>query len=82
LALAAELAGERNLAAAAGCGALTGRERDVACLVADHLTNHQIALRLGLSERTVDTHVSHILHKLRISTRGQIADLLRSGQPT
>lgn len=82
LALAAELAGERNLAAAAGVGALTGRERDVACLVADHLTNHQIALRLGLSERTVDTHVGHILHKLRISTRGQIADLLRSYQPT
>ncbi len=82
LALAEELAGERSLPATVGFGALTGRERDVACLVADHLTNHQIALRLGLSERTVDTHVSHILHKLRVSTRGQIADLLRGGKPT
>jgi signal transduction histidine kinase/DNA-binding CsgD family transcriptional regulator len=52
---------------------LTQREREVACLVARGRSNRQIARELIVSERTVDTHVSHILHKLELTSRAQIA---------
>jgi predicted ATPase/DNA-binding SARP family transcriptional activator/DNA-binding CsgD family transcriptional regulator len=55
---------------------LTEREHEVACRVARGLTNHQIADELGLAERTVDTHVGHILRKLRVATRRQVGDRL------
>ncbi len=53
--------------------ALTRRERDVAGLVAQGLTNREIAERLYLSERTAQNHVQHILTKLALSNRSQIA---------
>jgi non-specific serine/threonine protein kinase len=52
---------------------LTTREVEVARLVATGLTNRQIAERLYLSVRTVDTHVDHILTKLAFNTRTQLA---------
>lgn len=52
---------------------LTGREREVAALVAQGLTNAQIARALVLSERTVENHVAHVLHKLGLSTRTALA---------
>lgn len=52
---------------------LTPREWEVALLVAQGLTNRQIAERLVISERTADTHVANILSKLRFTTRSQIA---------
>ena len=52
---------------------LTPREREVAVLVAQGLTNRQIAARLYLSERTAQNHVQHILTKLDLPNRGQIA---------
>ena len=52
---------------------LTARERDVVALIADGLTNRQIAERLVISERTADRHVSNILSKLGLATRAQIA---------
>jgi len=52
---------------------LTPREREVAELVAQGLTNRQIAARLCLSERTAQNHVQHILTKLHLSNRSQIA---------
>jgi DNA-binding NarL/FixJ family response regulator len=52
---------------------LTPREQAVARLIARKLTNPQIAAELGVAERTVDTHVSHILHKLGIASRHAIA---------
>jgi non-specific serine/threonine protein kinase len=54
---------------------LTARERQVATLVADGLTNKDIAARLMVSKRTVDAHVEHILGKLGYSSRVQIAAL-------
>jgi DNA-binding NarL/FixJ family response regulator len=52
---------------------LTGRELEVARLVALGHSNRSIAHTLVISERTVDTHVSHILRKLGIASRVQIA---------
>ncbi|MGH3981372.1 MAG: ATP-binding protein [Pseudonocardiaceae bacterium] len=52
---------------------LTPREREVAELVAQGLTNREIAARLYLSERTAQNHVQHILTKLDLSNRSQIA---------
>ena len=52
---------------------LTRRERQVADLVADGLTNREIASRLVLSERTAQNHVQHILDKLELPNRSQIA---------
>ena len=52
---------------------LTAREWEVARLVAHGCSNRQIACELIVSERTVDTHVSHILRKLGLVSRAQIA---------
>ncbi|HYN72201.1 MAG TPA: LuxR C-terminal-related transcriptional regulator, partial [Nakamurella sp.] len=52
---------------------LTVRESEVATLIAEALSNKEIADRLFLSERTVETHVRHILGKLGFSSRTEIA---------
>lgn len=52
---------------------LTPRESAVAALVARGLTNREIAAALVIAERTADTHVQHILGKLGLATRAQIA---------
>jgi DNA-binding NarL/FixJ family response regulator len=57
----------------AGPGQLTRREQDVAALVAQGLSNSQIAAALVISPRTVETHVQHIMDKLGCSSRAQIA---------
>jgi DNA-binding CsgD family transcriptional regulator len=56
-----------------GWESLTPSEQRVAALVAEGLTNPQIAERLFLSRRTVETHVSHALTKLEMSSRVQLA---------
>jgi DNA-binding NarL/FixJ family response regulator len=52
---------------------LTRREQDVAALVARGLSNGDIAGELVISARTVETHVQHIMDKLGVGTRAQIA---------
>ncbi|MGV9775975.1 response regulator [Streptosporangium sp. NPDC003464] len=48
---------------------LTRREREILGLVAEHLTNPQIAARLGLSQKTVRNHVSAVFAKLQVADR-------------
>jgi DNA-binding NarL/FixJ family response regulator len=48
---------------------LTSREVEVLELVAEGLTNVEVAKRLFLSPRTIDTHLSSIYHKLGVSSR-------------
>jgi predicted ATPase/DNA-binding CsgD family transcriptional regulator len=55
---------------------LTGREREVAELIAQGLTNRQIGARLFIAERTVDTHVGRILAKLGCTSRAQAAAIV------
>jgi DNA-binding CsgD family transcriptional regulator len=52
---------------------LTRREREVAALVAQGLSNRQIAAASHISERTVESHVQHTLDKLGFANRTQIA---------
>ena len=59
--------------AAAGPPPLSPREREVAALVGEGLTNRQIAAALYVSERTAQNHVQHILTKLGLANRSQIA---------
>lgn len=54
-------------------GVLTRREREVAALVAEGLTNKEIADRLGISPRTAESHVEQIRAKLGCTTRAQVA---------
>lgn len=52
---------------------LTGREREVLVGLARGLTNRQIAVELGIAEKTVSVHVSNILGKLDLTSRTQAA---------
>ena len=54
-------------------GGLTAREREVAALIAEGLTNGQLADRLYISPKTAAVHVSNILTKLGLSGRAEVA---------
>jgi DNA-binding NarL/FixJ family response regulator len=63
---------EDNLPPASG--GLTDREREVVQLLAEGRTNKEIASRLDISKKTVDTHRANIMRKLRL---GSLSDLVR-----
>ncbi|MFI7342355.1 LuxR C-terminal-related transcriptional regulator [Streptomyces sp. NPDC050085] len=67
--------------APAAHAALTPREREVAELAAQGLSNREISESLVLSKRTVDVHMEHILTKLGIGSRRQIEEALKSFPP-
>ncbi len=58
-----------------GIDSLTSREREVLALLADGRSNREIARSLGVSEKTVKTHVSSVLAKLGVADRTQAAVL-------
>jgi DNA-binding NarL/FixJ family response regulator len=62
--------------AVTGAAALTPREREVALLIADGLTNAELAKRLYISPKTAAVHVSNILHKLGVTSRTQVAEVV------
>lgn len=62
-------------------GPLTKREVEIADLVSDGLTNQEIADRLVISRRTAETHVDHILTKLEVHNRAQIASWVVARRP-
>jgi DNA-binding NarL/FixJ family response regulator/tetratricopeptide (TPR) repeat protein len=57
---------------------LTRREREVAALAAAGASSREIAARLVLSVRTVDNHLQNIYSKLGVTSREELADVLRS----
>ena len=63
--------GERKRPAS-GWGSLTPAERDVVRLVSEGLTNNDIATRLFVSPRTVQTHLTHVYTTLGLSSRVQL----------
>ena len=60
---------------------LSTREWEVAALITRGYSNRQIARELVISERTVDSHVSHIMRKLALGSRAQIAAWVVRRQP-
>jgi DNA-binding NarL/FixJ family response regulator len=60
---------------ASGPASLTGREREIMNLISQGLTNHQIAERFVLSEKTVKNHVNRIYSKLGASNRAHATAL-------
>lgn len=61
-------------------GVLSTRELQVVRLIAEGLSNKQIGANLDLSDKTIKNHISHILAKLGLSARTQVAVLaLRGG---
>ena len=73
LALAREASGGASGKGARSAGGLSKREIEVARLVASGMTSRAIAERLFLSERTVESHLEHIMTKLGFSSRAQVA---------
>jgi ATP/maltotriose-dependent transcriptional regulator MalT len=66
----------------AGIESLTGRELQVARLVVDRKTNPQIAAELFLSQKTVETHLRNIFHKIGVTTRTALARAVERTDPT
>ncbi len=69
----------RSRAASTGNSGLSRREDEVAALLGRGLTNRQIADVLHVSERTVESHVQHILAKLGLRNRSQVATWMATG---
>ncbi len=77
-AVRSEPAGSRD-----AMGHLSAREREVAILIAQGLTNRDIAEKLVVSERTAENHVQRVLNRLGLRSRAQVAAwVVRQGLET
>ena len=63
---------------ASGAAGLTGREMEIAQMVAQRKSNKEIGAALDISARTVSTHLSNIFTKLGVASRGELADFARA----
>ncbi|WP_375475679.1 AAA family ATPase [uncultured Jatrophihabitans sp.] len=70
-------AGKDGRQARGGLGALTDRERDVLALVVQGRSNRQIAAQLYITAKTASVHVSNIMAKLGVRSRGEAAAVAR-----
>lgn len=70
--LCSYVGGPRPAKGAARTDLLTPREREVCTLLAYGHTNAEIAGKLGISERTVETHRTHIMGKLHLNSRAEL----------
>jgi DNA-binding CsgD family transcriptional regulator/tetratricopeptide (TPR) repeat protein len=60
---------------------LTPRESEIVGLVAAGMTNAEMAVRLGIGERTIESHLSHALAKLRLTSRTRLVAWALSHDP-
>ena len=60
-----------------GMAGLTGRELEIARMVAQRKSNKDIGSALDISARTVSTHLSNIFGKVGVASRGELADFIR-----
>jgi DNA-binding CsgD family transcriptional regulator/tetratricopeptide (TPR) repeat protein len=63
---------------ASGMAGLTGRELEIARMVARRKSNKEIGAALDISSRTVSTHLSNIFGKVGVGSRGELADYVRA----
>ncbi len=78
---AADQDAKQGRAAQPGLAVLTGREREIAELIADGHTNAEIAAKLLIKQATAARHVANIFGKLGFSSRAQVAAWLMRQQP-
>jgi len=64
-----------------GPGRLTPREAQVSELITEGLTSREIARRLGITRRTADAHAEHIMTKLGVHARAQVAAWVERSRP-
>ncbi|GAA4829220.1 hypothetical protein GCM10023221_00520 [Luteimicrobium xylanilyticum] len=74
--VASSRVGEETVGARHALAQLTDRERDIAGLVAEGLSNADIAQRVYVSEATVKTHLGRVMTKLGLANRVQVALLV------
>jgi ATP/maltotriose-dependent transcriptional regulator MalT len=68
-----------------GVASLTKREREISDLIADRMTNKEIAAQLFLSEKTIESHIRNVFNKLGASSRVEVARVIdreRRERPT
>ena len=74
-----ELALRNKRGARSNAVRMTKREKEIIVLIADGLSNKEIALRLNIATHTVKSHVHNIMEKLALHTRLQLAKYTRDG---
>ena len=63
---------QRQAGASSATTPLTAREREIAALLDEGLANKEIAVRLGITPRTVKNHLHHVYEKLGVHSRGEV----------